>query len=39
MKKCGMKLEGVKRDADINNQGLCDVKEYAILRCDYLENL
>lgn len=36
MKKCGMKLEGTKRSADINNQGICDVNEYAILKCDYL---
>ena len=36
MKKCGMKLEGMKRSADINNQGICDVVEYAILKCDYL---
>ena len=36
MKKSGMKLEGMKRSADINNQGICDVVEYAILKCDYL---
>ena len=36
MKKCGMKREGTKRDADINNQGVCDVAEYAILKRDYL---
>ena len=35
MKKCGMTLEGRKRSADINNQGVCDVVEYAILRDDY----
>ncbi len=37
MKKCGMKLEGIKRSADINNQGICDVAEYAILRSDYVK--
>ena len=36
MKKCGMRVEGTKRSADINNQGICDVTEYAILRCDHL---
>ena len=35
MKKCRMKLEGMKRSADVNNQGICDVAEYAILKCDY----
>ena len=34
MKKCGMRLEGIKRSADKNNQGICDVAEYAILRSD-----
>ena len=35
MKKCGMTLEGVRRSADFNNQGVCDVADYAILRSDY----
>ena len=34
MKKCGMRLEGIKRSADKNNQGICDVAEYAIPRSD-----
>lgn len=37
MKKCGMRLEGVKRSADINNQGIHDSAEHAILREDYKE--
>ena len=32
MKKCGMIFEGIKRSADLNNQGICDVAEYAIIR-------
>lgn len=32
MKKCGMKYEGTMRSADRNNQGICDVCCYAILR-------
>lgn len=31
MMKCGMKYEGTKRQGDINNQGICDCVEYAIL--------
>ena len=34
MKKCGLSLEGTMRKADKNNQGICDVKQYAILRED-----
>ena len=34
MKKCGMRYEGTARQADRNNQGLCDTSYYAILRCD-----
>lgn len=37
MKKCGMKYEGTKRQAAINNTGICDVSGYAILKCDYEE--
>lgn len=34
MKKCGMQYEGTMRCAAINNQGLCDVSYYAVLRSD-----
>ena len=34
MQKCGMKYEGTMRCADINNQGICDCSNYAILRSD-----
>ncbi len=34
MKKCGMRLEGIHRAADRNNQGICDLARYAILRED-----
>lgn len=35
MRKCGMKYEGTLRQADINNQGICDVAYYGILRCEW----
>lgn len=35
MLKCGMQYEGTMREADWNNQGLCDAAMYAILRKDY----
>lgn len=35
MKKCGMKYEGTMRQADRNNQGICDCSYYAILASDY----
>ena len=34
MRKCGMRLEGIARSADKNNQGICDVANYAILKSD-----
>lgn len=34
MKKCGMKYEGTSRESGRNNQGICDVAQYAILRKD-----
>ena len=34
MKKCGMVYEGTSRQGDRNNQGICDLASYAILRCD-----
>jgi len=35
MRKCGMKYEGTNRACDRNNQGICDVAQYAILRRDW----
>lgn len=35
MMKCGLKYEGTKREADWNNQGICDAALYAILERDY----
>jgi ribosomal-protein-alanine N-acetyltransferase len=35
MKKCGLLYEGTHREADHNNQGICDAATYAILAKDY----
>ena len=35
MRKCGMKYEGTHRQADRNNQGICDVDYYAVLAEEY----
>ncbi|RDY26258.1 N-acetyltransferase [Romboutsia weinsteinii] len=35
MMKCNMKYEGTMRQADINNQGICDYAMYALLAKDY----
>ena len=35
MLKCGLKYEGTMRDADWNNQGICDASMYAILSKDF----
>ena len=35
MKKCGMQYEGTSRAADRNNQGICDMATYAILRSEW----
>ena len=35
MRKCGMVYEGTHRAADRNNQGICDVAQYAILRREW----
>lgn len=35
MRKCGMTYEGTHRQADRNNQGLCDASWYGILREEY----
>ena len=34
MKKCGMRYEGTSRQSDRNNQGICDLVTYGILRSD-----
>lgn len=34
MRKCGMRYEGTFRQADRNNQGICDVSWYSILKSD-----
>ena len=34
MRKCGMQYEGTMRKADKNNQGICDVAYYAMLKSD-----
>ena len=36
MRKCGMAYEGTSRASDRNNQGICDIATYGILRSDYL---
>jgi len=35
MMKCGMRHEGTMREADWNNEGICDAEIYAILAKDY----
>lgn len=37
MEKCGLTYEGILRQSDRNNQGLCDARWYAILREEYLK--
>ncbi|MCR5689037.1 MAG: GNAT family N-acetyltransferase [Clostridiales bacterium] len=37
MKKCGMKFEGIRRQAGRNNQGVCDEAWHSILRREYFE--
>lgn len=37
MMKCGMKYEGTMRQADMNNQGICDYSMYGILAEEYLD--
>ena len=34
MQKCGMKYEGTLRSADKNNQGICDISYYALLKSE-----
>ncbi len=38
MKKCGMRYEGTFRQGGRNNQGICDISQYAILREDHFES-
>ena len=35
MQKCGLQYEGTHKEADWNNQGICDSAMYAILAKDY----
>lgn len=35
MRKCGMKYEGTARSSDRNNEGICDMAAYGILREDW----
>lgn len=35
MAHCGMTMEGTLRQADRNNQGICDYTEYGMLRSEY----
>lgn len=37
MMKCGMKYEGTMRQADMNNQGICDYSMYGILAEEYVD--
>ena len=39
MEHCGMKFEGILREADWNNQGICDAAVYAILAKEYASML
>ena len=38
MMKCGLQHEGTQRQAGKNNQGICDIAIYAILKQDYNGN-
>ena len=37
MEKCGLQFEGILRQADFNNQGICDACMHAILAEEYLK--
>lgn len=37
MSKCGLKFEGIMREADRNNTGICDMAVYGIVKEDYLK--
>ncbi|MEW8995047.1 hypothetical protein [Clostridium sp.] len=34
-KQCGLQYEGTLRNADVNNQGICDASMYGLLAEDY----
>lgn len=36
MEKCGLQYEGISRQSDQNNQGICDAAHYALLVEDYV---
>jgi ribosomal-protein-alanine N-acetyltransferase len=38
MEKCGLKYEGTMKQADWNNQGICDYSEYGLLAEEYFKN-
>ena len=38
MRKCGMQYEGTMRSADRNNQGICDLAQYSILRSEWTDS-
>ena len=38
MAHCGMTREGLMRQADVNNQGICDYVMYGILKSEYPRN-
>jgi len=39
MLKCGLKYEGTQREADWNNNGICDASMYAILAKDFFTSV
>ena len=38
MLKCGLKYEGLLRQSDLNNQGICDAAHYSILAEEYFDS-
>lgn len=39
MEKCGLKFEGILKESDYNNQGICDAAWYALLKKEYFETV
>lgn len=39
MQKCGLKMEGIFPDFGCNNQGVCDIAQYAILKKDWRQQI
>ena len=35
MQKCGLELEGIHKEADRNNTGICDMAVYGLIKGDY----